>query len=224
MSLAEQVVNALKTDFDEVYQAGVDKGKAQGGIDYFQYATTFQNTFNGADFTNCPNVVLDLKSFKGEQFTQMFFYATGLQSVVIKAPFVEGRTANCQNMFYNCRGLKKIDFTDLKCKIFNITQIFAGCYELEEIIGELNLENVTQATTPFVKCSNLREIRVKENSISVRIEFSHCSSLSDTSIQSIIDGLATVETQHTITFHADVKAKLTEEQKATISAKNWVLG
>ena len=49
--------------------------------------------------------------------------------------------------------------------------------------------------------------------------------LSDETIQSIIDGLAdlTEQTTQTITFYATVGAKLTDEQKATITAKNWTL-
>lgn len=49
--------------------------------------------------------------------------------------------------------------------------------------------------------------------------------LSDTSVQNIIDCLIdlTGQTTQTLTLHADVKAKLTDEQIATITSKNWTL-
>lgn len=51
------------------------------------------------------------------------------------------------------------------------------------------------------------------------------SLLSAESVQSVIDALKdlTGATAQTLTFHKDVGAKLTDEQKATITAKNWIL-
>ena len=66
-------------------------------------------------------------------------------------------------------------------------------------------------------------IKFVEKSIKASIAFAQSSLLSDESIQSIIDGLATVETAQTLTLHADVKAKLTDEQIAQITIKNWSL-
>ena len=57
------------------------------------------------------------------------------------------------------------------------------------------------------------------------VSFSSCSKLRNASVQSIIDHLKdlTGSTAQTLTFHADVGARLTEAQKATITAKNWTL-
>ena len=59
--------------------------------------------------------------------------------------------------------------------------------------------------------------------IKVSISFINVNLLSAESIQSVIDGLATVTTAQTLTLNATVKAKLTEEQLATITNKNWNL-
>jgi hypothetical protein len=48
--------------------------------------------------------------------------------------------------------------------------------------------------------------------------------LSTDTIQSIVDGLATVEEQKTLKLHTDVVVKLTEEQLTTIANKNWTVG
>lgn len=48
--------------------------------------------------------------------------------------------------------------------------------------------------------------------------------LTDESIQSIVNGLATVETQKTVKFHSEVVQKLTDEQLITIANKNFTVG
>ena len=84
-----------------------------------------------------------------------------------------------------------------------------------------DFSSISQANnTAFLNANKLENVCFVKNSIYKSITFSSAV-LSTNSIQSIIDGLATVETAQTLTLHADVKAKLTEEQLATITSKNW---
>lgn len=92
---------------------------------------------------------------------------------------------------------------------------------IEEIEIPFNFSNVTLCDNAF-KCSFLRKILFENETIKVSIAIPS-QVLSDESIQSIIDGLATVETAQTLTLSATVKAKLTETQLATITNKNWNL-
>jgi hypothetical protein len=55
----------------------------------------------------------------------------------------------------------------------------------------------------------------------VSISFASSPLLSDESIQSIIDGLATVESTETLTVHSDVYGKLTDEQWTILFDKGW---
>lgn len=227
MSLAEQVVNALKTDFDEVYQAGVEKGKA-GSVDWLEYATCMYNLFRQTQFEENTELVINFgtktnASYDALSFNQTFMRALGLKAVKIKTR-EKGFTLSAPNMFYSVTSIESIDFSDCEPMFSNIAGAFFVCKNLKSVFGKLDVKNCTSFAN-FVKgCGALEDIDFVEESIKADISFAQSPLLSDTSIQSIIDGLATVETQHTITFHADVKAKLTEEQKATISAKNWVLG
>ena len=68
-------------------------------------------------------------------------------------------------------------------------------------------------------------LRFAKQTLKVSIDMSYCYSLDDESIQSILDGLAdlTGETAQTITLHADIKSKLTNEQTSAITAKNWTI-
>ena len=72
---------------------------------------------------------------------------------------------------------------------------------------------------------SLEYIRFAANSIKLNITFRQSAKLTTESVQSIIDGLAdlTGSSAQTLTLHATVGAKLTDEQKATITAKNWAL-
>ena len=97
---------------------------------------------------------------------------------------------------------------------------------LEVIDGTpINLSSATNVNNIFSYCAALKEVRFAANTIKISIPFTHCDKLSADTIQSIIDGLAdlTGGTAQTLTLHSTVGNKLTDTQKATITAKNWTL-
>ena len=105
---------------------------------------------------------------------------------------------------------------------------FSNLYALETIDGmPLNFSSATSssALNGFANTKSLVDFRVVEQSIKFSFSWVTCLNLSTDTIQSIIDGLAdlTGGTAQTLTLHANVGAKLTDEQKATITAKNWTL-
>lgn len=102
----------------------------------------------------------------------------------------------------------------------NITDLYNNS-GIETIQEPFNLASVTTVNKAF-HADKLKDIRFVENTIKVSITFLS-PVLSAESIQSVIDGLATVTTAQTLTLHADVKAKLTDDQKKAISNKNWNL-
>lgn len=81
----------------------------------------------------------------------------------------------------------------------------------------------TESFGNFSYCGKLVNLEIE--SIPETFSFKDCALLSDKSIQNIIDALAdrTGKSASTITFHPDVKAKLTDEQKSQITSKNWIL-
>lgn len=107
-------------------------------------------------------------------------------------------------------------------KCTDIRSAFKDCSLLETIQEPLDFSNVTNNQDAFSRCGALKNVFFVPETIKISITIPS-PVLSDESIQSIIDGLATVETTQTLTLHADVKAKLTEEQLATITNKNWNL-
>lgn len=122
--------------------------------------------------------------------------------------------------------LTKVVITNMSNKVTGMYRAFRDCSNLE-YVGLLNVGGCVDKTyglgDAFYRTSALKEIRFVENCIKVSISFTWPPLLSTDSIQSIIDGLATVETQQTLTLHSDVFLKLTAEQLATIETKNWTV-
>ena len=89
----------------------------------------------------------------------------------------------------------------------------------------LDLSSAGNVNRMFISATKMREIRFVAGSINGNIHLGDTALWSDESIQSIIDGLAdlTGSDAKTITLHDTVGAKLTEEQKAQATAKNWTI-
>lgn len=122
--------------------------------------------------------------------------------------------------FANSANLKSIDFVNSTSKVTTFSELFNGKTALETVKG-LDLSSATNLSNMFLGCSNLKNVIFVENSIKISFNLGDSSLLTDESIQSLVNGLATVTTQQTLTLHADVKAKLTDEQNNTITSKNW---
>ena len=155
-----------------------------------------QNTTVEHITINCPNAVISTQS--------MFYCTNNTKDLTLKRVtlnFDTSNSANCQHMFTYCQALETIDGQPLN---------FSGI-------------TVASRTGAFTQCIGLVDVRFEENSIPLSISFVNCANLSTDSIQSIIDGLATVDATQTLTLHSTVGAKLTDTQKATITAKNWTL-
>lgn len=126
-------------------------------------------------------------------------YDTTLKRITLNAD--TSKATYCYGAFYNLRALEIIDG------------------------APINLSSATNMGGFFHVAQSLIEVRFVEKSIPLSLNTSRSPCLSADTIQSIIDGLAdlTDSTTQTLTFHADVGANLTDEQKATITAKNWTL-
>ena len=100
-------------------------------------------------------------------------------------------------------------------------QLANGCSNLETI-STLDCSGATSFQNWLNYSLAVKNLSFVPETIKVSINIPS-PVLTAESIQSIIDGLATVETAQTLTLHAVVKAKLTDEQLATITNKNWNL-
>ena len=111
-------------------------------------------------------------------------------------------------------------------KLSNLTYFIFNCSNLRSI-GTITLKNdgsQSFAYYSFGILPKLEEIRF-EGCIGKSMEIKESPLLSTESVNSIINCLKdlTGATAQTLTLHATVGGKLTDEQKAAISAKNWTL-
>ena len=145
---------------------------------------------------------------------QMFLYNSGVKKVELNMP------DGCQymaNTFAQAKNLGEIILFFSTKNIKNYTQAFGGCTALKKIDGVLDFSSTTNVQYMFDNCNSLEEMRFEPNTLSLSISLARSSKLTSESLQSIIDGLATVETAQTLTLHKNIV--LTDEQKATINAK-----
>ncbi|MBQ8793799.1 MAG: hypothetical protein IJZ63_03525 [Clostridia bacterium] len=238
------LITQLKQDFDDVYEAGKAAGGGSGDyeqgyedgknsvVDNLRYVE--QCSFQSLNVFGKAEVELNFDNMIG--FTNLFQVTDKSYTNTT----VEHLTINCQNNISSiqqilyCHSmasdytLKRVtlNFDTQNCT--NFANAFTCQRALEVINGQpLNYSAVTNANymNGFSNCGALVEVRIASNTIKLSISFANCSLLSTDTIQSIIDGLAdlTGGTAQTLTLHATVGAKLTETQKATITAKNWTL-
>ena len=139
------------------------------------------------------NVEIDLS--KCTELNQTFYYASKMTS----CPTLDVSTISKFNQtFRYCNKIDNLEFKNIQAScVFDAA--FMYCYALKNF-----------------KCTG---------TIGKTFIISSSSGLTDESVQNIIDCLAdlTGQTTQTLTFHADVKAKLTDEQIASITSKNWTL-
>ncbi len=184
-----------------------------GGLDL-----SICTNINGA-FYNCANLktIGKLSIPKVQTFNNPFYNCKTLES--IEQLNVSSATT-LASLFARSSNLKSIDFVNSTSKVTSFSGLFAGKTMLETVKG-LDLSSATSLVGMFANCSNLKNITFVENSIKINFNLGSSSLLSDESIQSLINGLATVETAQNLTVHNDISTKLTDEQKSTITSKNW---
>ena len=147
------------------------------------------------------------------------YNASLMNSDIERIDFYIGNPFTSHNGFF--RGTSKLKYVKgvNTSSSKDIRLMFSGS-AIETIEEPLDISNVTNTTNTFA-CDNLTEIRFVSGTIKLSLDFSRCSKLSAQSVQSIIDGLATVTTAQTLTLNKAIT--LTDEQKATITAKGWTL-
>lgn len=200
----------------------------------FSNCPSIQNVSN-IDLSNCKNFTstfthssitdVKIKLSKATLFNYMFSGCDYLTNVTLEGQI---KPESISSMFTDCTELKElsVDMDTSNCKYMNY--LFEDCGKLETIPFVFDLSKVTDTyglSNTFKNMNLLKNVKFAQGSINVNLPIRDSSLLSDESIQSIIDGLADRidQTARTLTLHADVKAKLTDEQKETITNKNWTL-
>ena len=239
VNVGDGTIDTYAEKIDEIsgssgdYEQGYEDGKnSVVNVGRFCRTITFTNLnlFGTKEVVlNLDNALLLAETFR-RSVTDYFGY--------VPNETVEHITINCPNkiisMSYFCAGEQNSIEQKLKHITLNVdTQnakswnyAFRYAKSVEIIDGNpLDFSSTTNVTRMFDFCTALKEMRFAPNTLKLSITIPNSPNLSTDTIRSIIDGLAdlTGGTAQTLTLHATVGGKLTDEQKATITAKNWEL-
>lgn len=142
---------------------------------------------------------------------------------------VEKQVTSASNAFNNTTinsALKKItlnvDFS--QCTI--VSALFWKLNNLEVIDGKpLDFSSAKGFGLVFNGCTSLKTVSFAVGTIKENFSIPNSSVLDDNSIQSVVDGLAdlTGADTKTLTLTEAVKKRMTEEQIAAVTSKNWTL-
>lgn len=209
--------------FNSGYGEGYDIGYNEG-IGVFEYATEVNQLFYRAEFPQGYALTLNMPH-ASKNLSGMFRMATGIRKLSFFVP--TDQSYNASYFFY----ISTVDASTIEEIVIPVKMKFTGfdnfaryCGKLEKIGGSIDLSEATTTSNCFTRCYALKEVRFVPNTIKMSISFADCENLSDASISSIIEGLATVSTAQELALHATVKDKLTAEQIATITqTKGWSL-
>lgn len=222
MSIAEKLI-AIAENEQKVYDAGFAAGQAAGGgEDLFLSVTNINSLFSHAKFPDGYELTLNLPAFRGEA-NSAFRYTTGVKKITVKGSLTTGEIS----LQYTATGTSAeiIDLTQLNNGELPVTYGIStfDSSALHTVLGVFDFSKAVNVNGMFGGA--MREFRWKAGTLSKSIAMKYCSNLTDETIQSVVDGLAdlTDGTAQTLTLHAAIGAKLSEEQKAAVTAKNWTL-
>ena len=230
MSIADKLT-AVAENQQKVYDAGYEKGKAEGGgRDYLRLCNL--PCFPGLGVFDEEEVTLNFDvAYELDRMIYSDYGEPSYQNSMVKhltLNFAQPLLSSRQ-MFTPSGGDNVLEHLTLNADLSqskNALRMFCNGYALRVIDGTpINLSSATQVEYFLYYCPVIEEIRFAPGTVKAAMNVSTSPRLSDTTVQSIIDGLAdlTGGTAQTLTFHATVGAKLTDAQKATISGKNWTL-
>lgn len=248
MDIAEKQKTIAENE-QRVYKAGYEKGKAEGGGGGYDegYADGQQaehDRFWGA-YCTTRNTDCDYM-FAGSHWNKNTFTPPAVTLTPKRAMYMFSRVniqgdlvaiceqfgfvlvfSNCamiSSMFANAMGITRVGVMDFRSAKSESDTVFINASGLVTIDKLLVGENTKRYNNWFSGTTALENITI-EGAICSAISFSSCSKLTNISVDSIIDHLKDLTglTTQTLTLHPDVGARLTEEQKATITAKNWTL-
>lgn len=219
MSISEKLLRA-KEDLDAVYQAGL-----LNDTYYLPGSLNFQLMFYKTAFPAGYNLTLNISTAPAS-LAEVFRVVTGLEKLTIKVPTDTAYPANYFVMGSSSgnSALKELTLPD-GIKFSSFINSCNQCVQLQKVNGRIDLSSSTSNVSCFDNCLELVDVRFMPGTITKSLSFNQSSKLSDASIQSIVDGLASLPagSDQTLTVHKTVAGKMTEAQKTAITTKNWTL-
>ncbi len=225
MSIATEI-QRLQTAKVDIKTAIENKGVEVGNGTIDTYAEKINEISVGSS-DNFYDIFWDNYQEYGNRTSYGYaFYGKGWNDTIFKPKYpiiLSGDSSVDYTSVFAYGGMTEVD-VDMLINSTSLQLTFNQNRSIVTIKKIILLRNDVSFDRTFANATNLENITF-EGVISKNIGFPNSPKLSDASIQSIIDHLAdlTGGTTQTLTFHKTVGNKLTDAQKATITAKNWTL-
>ena len=179
-------------------------------------------------FCNILTLLEGLNNFNTSNITDMsyMFYSCNNLATLDLSSFDTSNVTNMANMFYYCNNLTSIDVSSFDTSnVTNISYIFQNCNKLASLdLSNWDISKVTAsyAISNAFNCPALTDFKAPKN-INVAVDFSKCTNLTHDSLMSIINNLTTKTSTTKLTLGTTNLAKLTDDEKAIATGKNWTL-
>lgn len=181
-------------------------------LSIFKQVAALKNAFS---YVTINDFDLDFSGFNNLYDMSQMFVASNINSKTVKIRnLVSQSTAfNVGGMFYYTgNGINRIEF--INCNFAPaIWSEFVRTCSVEEIIGNLDFSNASNVGSMFWGAKKLKEIRFRQNTVTIDMSQSglnSCEILSDASLVSIANGLSPNATSAVIPFHATPKSRCSE--------------
>jgi surface protein len=193
-------------------------------------------------FSSCSSLqTLDVSGWDTGNVTNMsnmFSSCSSLQTLDVSG-WDTGNVTNMHAMFHSCSSLQSLDVSGWDTgNVTNMYAIFGGCSSLQSLdVSGWNVSSVTNTSRMFENCKQLQTLignRTIEdviannisalNGLKVALEL-YLTILDRASLRAVINGLAdlTGQTTQTLRLGGALIAKITEEDIAIATAKNWTI-
>lgn len=177
-------------------------------------------------FKECSSLTsLAVSNFDTSQVTSMAYMFYGCKSLTSLdiSNFDTSQGTSMERMFYYCSSLTSLTFGSNfnTSNVTNMNQMFYSCPKLKNIVGTLNMQNVTSASNMIEYCSALEEVHI--HNLGVDLKLSNSPKLTHDCLVELINNLQTVTSTKTLTLGSTNLAKLTDAEKQVATDKGWTL-
>lgn len=216
MSLANNIQN-LQTIISSL------ENKAAGGDTALLYASKLSKLYFDAVFPDGYELTVTATR-PSTDISELCRHTSGLRKLTLDIPTEEVYNAN--SFVYQSTSIEEVVLPD-GIKFSTMNYFATNVKTLKRVLGRVDMTNVTNVTSPNIYngCTVLEEVYFMPSTIKMDLNISHTVALIDDSVQSIVDGYAdmTGQTSPILRVNLSVGEKMTDAQKAALTAKNVTL-
>lgn len=184
--------------------------------------TAIRECFRGCTYLETIDLTYTAQG-NAVDFNYFCYVCTRLTNIIFNDDFGKG-VSQMNGTFYGFKNMKALDVSSFDIsKARDLSNIFTSSLIEHLKFSVFDFASATTVANIFNGCTNLTTVEGEIKNLSRTINLAD-SPLTADSAMVFINGLAEVSTPQTITFSATTKALLSEEQKALIAAKGWIMG